>query len=435
MQYNKRTHNITFEGARACKVSPEEELNRSVMSCLLWEKEFYEEGESIADRILRLASEVSSTAVARLATKARTEYKLRHVPLLLCLGLLKNTSVKGPGWNTADVIADTIQRPDELMELLSLYWKDGKKPLPKQLKLGLAKAFDKFDEYQFAKYNRDRDIKLRDVMFMAHPKPSTPLKEALFKRIADNTLETPDTWEVGLSTGGDKKETFERLLCDNKLGYLALLRNLRNMDQANVDARFILSALDDTKRASRVLPFRFIAASKACPKYETHLDLAMLKVMEHMPKLMGKTRMLVDVSGSMTWPLSDKSDLTRMDAACGLAILLRGICEDIEIFSFSNNLVRVPGRSGMALRDAIVYSQPHGGTALGRAVNSVNDQSYDRLVVITDEQTRDSMPTPTGKGYIINVASYQNGVGYGQWTHIHGFSEACVKFIQELEKV
>jgi len=33
----------------------------------------------------------------------------------------------------------------------------------------------------------------------------------------------------------------------------------------------------------------------------------------------------------------------------------------------------------------------------------------------------------------INVASYKNGVGYGKWTHIDGWSESVIEYIRALE--
>jgi hypothetical protein len=143
---------------------------------------------------------------------------------------------------------------------------------------------------------------------------------------------------------------------------------------------------------------------------------------------------LVDVSGSMTAPLSRRSEMQRTDAAYGLAVLLREVGEKVNVFSFSDNLVEVPARRGFALRDAIDGSQPHNSTQLGKAVGELNEtQRYDRLIVITDEQAHDSVPGPKGKGYVINVASYKNGVGYGKWTHIDGWSESVVEYVRTLE--
>jgi fructose-specific component phosphotransferase system IIB-like protein len=252
----------------------------------------------------------------------------------------------------------------------------------------------------------------------------------------------PDTWEVALSSAGaagsEKRAAWERLLAENKLGALALLRNLRNLREAGVDEKLVLSALEGMN-TQRVLPFRFLAAARYAPQWEPALEQAMLKSVagqtsQENTKLAGKTVLLVDVSGSMTAPLSRRSEMQRTDAAYGLAVLLREIGEKVAVFSFSNGLVEVPGGRGFALRDAIDQSQSHGPTYLGKALEELNArQRYDRLIVITDEQAHDTVPNPKGKGYVINVASYQNGVGYGKWTHIDGWSESVVGYIHALE--
>lgn len=128
--------------------------------------------------------------------------------------------------------------------------------------------------------------------------------------------------------------------------------------------------------------------------------------------------------------------MLRFDAAFGLAVLLREICEEVSIYTFSEVAKAVPPRRGFALRDAMAANQPNGGTCLGRALSDVARAERDhaaRTIVITDEQSHDRVPAPNGKGYVINVASARNGVGYGKWTHIDGFSESVVSFLHELE--
>lgn len=331
-----------------------------------------------------------------------------------------------------------------MSEFLAIYWRNGKRPLTKQMKVGLGRAFGKFDAYQLAKYDREGPVKLRDVLFLVHAKPRDEMQAALWKQVAERSLPAPDTWEVALSGGADKRETFERLLADRKLGYLALLRNLRNMDQAGVDEALVREAILARRGADRVLPFRYVAAARAAPRYEPWLDQALTEAVLQGQVLDGRTVVLVDVSGSMDARLSAKSDLTRMDAAATLASIIPG---DVRVFTFSDGVVEVPARRGMAGVDAVIRSQPHSGTALFDAVAKVNAKvRYDRLIVITDEQATDpsrygywirgtlsAMPDPKGKGYVINVASARNGVGYGAWTHIDGFSEAVLTFIREHE--
>ena len=155
-----------------------------------------------------------------------------------------------------------------------------------------------------------------------------------------------------------------------------------------------------------------------------------------MASLAGQTVLLVDVSGSMTSPISHRSEMQRTDAAYGLAILLREMAEKVTIYTYSESAKRVPARRGMALRDALDHNQAHGGTFLGRSLAQVESElrdSYDRLIVITDEQSHDQVAAPRAKGYLVNVASARNGVGYGSWTHIDGWSEAVIDYVAELE--
>jgi hypothetical protein len=422
---------VTAEGAVAARITPEQELRRTVAACLLWESNFYESGASIEDRIKALVPKCRPEFVAACAFEARTKMKLRHAPMLLAREMARLPEHR---LLVGKLLPDVIQRADELAEFVAIYWQDGKKPLSKQVKTGLAAAFGKFGEYALAKYNRDGAVKLRDVLFLCHAKPKDAEQDALWKRLIDGKLQTPDTWEVALSGGADKKATFERLMSEGQLGALAFLRNLRNMREAGVSEDLVVgyaSAVD----IARVLPFRFIAAARAVPAWEHILEPMMLRACEGREKLSGKTAVLLDVSGSMNSAVSGKSDITRLDAACGVAILLRELCESVEVFTFSNAVVQVPPRRGFALRDAIDKSQQHGGTYLGKAVEAINrERAYGRLVVLTDEQSADRAPSPNGAGYVINVAAYKNGVGYGQWNHIDGWSEACIDYLQEFEK-
>ncbi len=419
------------EGVAAVPADPFEQLWRTMLACLLWEDGFYEDGEAIADRIKRLVPLCKPHEVAALAIEARKTHKLRHAPLLLVRELARYPS----RFSVADTICEVVQRADELAEFLAMYWADGKKPLANQVKKGLACAFTKFDEYALAKYNRESTVKLRDVLFMVHAKPRDEAQAALWKRLVDGTLAAPDTWEVALSAGAGKRESFERLLREKKLGYMALLRNLRNMHQAEVDSALVFDALLAGAAKSKALPFRFVAAARAVPAWEPKIDEAMQLALGGLDKLPGTTAVLIDTSPSMAVALSSKSDLTRMDAAFALAILLRGICSDARVFAFSNETAEVPARSGMALADAIRQAVPSNGTRLGHAVQHVAQavKGADRLIVFTDEESQDTVTAPHCRGYMVNVATTKNGVGYGPWTRITGFSEAVVQYIAALE--
>ena len=437
VKLNKIVHAFTYEGAKARRFTPEMELKRALMNCLLWESQFYEDGVAIADRIKALVPLVEPAKAAALAIEAREKMKLRHAPLLVVREMARHEKHRVL---VADTLARVIQRPDEMTELLAIYWADAlgpmqqrkRQPVSAQIKKGLARALTKFDAYQLAKYDRDGAVRIRDVLFLVHAKPKDAEQEKVWKQLVDGELTAPDTWEVSLSSGKDKAETFERLIAEKKLGGLALLRNLRLMQKAGVAKKTIAGAID-AMRVDRILPYRFIAAARYAPDFEPELESAMLKSIKDHVRLPGRTRLLIDVSGSMDYALSAQSEMTRLEAACGLAILAREICDDVEIFTFSQEVVKVPPRRGFALRDAIVNSQPHGGTYLGKAVTEI-DRKGDRLIVFTDEQSHDVVPAPKGKGTIINVASYQHGVRYDTWQRVDGFSEAVIAWIAASEE-
>jgi len=436
MQSNTRrvaAPRYTHEGAQAAQITPLQQLRRTVLACLLWEDGFYESGQTVVDRIRELVPLLRSAGKApsvwSLVDEARRVHNLRHAPLLLCRELARI------GCLPAHVLHNAIQRADEITEFMAMYWADGRTPIAKQVKLGLEQAFRKFDAYQLAKYDRDRAVKLADVMRMVRPKPVDEAQRQLWGQLLAGTLPAPDTWEVALSGGADKRATFERLLIEGKLGYLALLRNLRNMADSGVDPELVKRAILERRGADRVLPFRFVAAARACPRFEMQLDAALQHNIVAMPRLPGRTVVLVDVSGSMFQPLSAKSDLQRVDAAAALASVIHA--EDLRVFTFSDSLIEVPPRRGMAGVDAVLRSQRRGGTDLGGSVWYINAQvPHDRLIVITDEQSHTRVSASVAKhAYMINVATDKNGVGYGNgWTHVDGFSEGVLRWIHAFEQ-
>lgn len=426
----KRTYSKTYEGGRSTKTSKIEELKRTVLSCLLFEDNFYENGVSVADRIEKLIPECDPIEVRDLAIKARYDYNLRHVPLLILRVMAK---YKGYKELLGSAMYDVISRADELSEFLAIYWSKGKEPLAAQVKKGLARAFTKFDSYQLAKYNREGKVRLKDVLFLSHAKPENKEQEILWQNLINDRLTSPDTWEVALSSGKNKKEVFTRLLKENKLGALAILRNLRNMYEANVNEELIFKALDSAN-TNKVLPMRFISAAKHAPQWEDKIENILFKSLANKEKIKGKTILLVDVSGSMYQNISNKSELCLGDTANALGILVRELCEDCSIYSFSTSLKRIPARRGFALAETIKKSQTHGGTYLFTSLNSLTEGG-DRLIVITDEQSADSGKFNFDKNYVINVASYKHGINYNQnTTHINGWSGAILDYILEYEK-
>ena len=438
-----RDRATTHEGGPAQPVGARAELRRTVLACLLWEDAFYEDGIAIGQRIRDLVARCEPRDVIDLAIEAREKMYLRHVPLLLVRELARRGPILDRFGHSLirSTLARVIQRVDELTEFLAIYYgprepRSRREPLTAGVKKGLADALRKFDRYQLAKYNRDGQYKLSDVVRLAAR--ADLAKSADLRDLLAGKLEAPDTWEVALSAGKEPaKEVWVRLLAEKRLGGLALLRNLRNMDKVGVPHEVIFAALD-AARFPRVLPFRFVTAASVCPWAEEHLDQALIRTLDGgRPSLDGHTVTLVDVSGSMEDPLSAKSKATRMDAAAALAIYMREVAETGTIVTFSQEIVSIPPRRGMALRDAIVNSQHHGGTYLGNAIHALYQRlpNVKRVIVITDEQTADRVPAcPWPLGYMINVATNKHGVSYGNgWRHVDGWSEHVIRYVAELE--
>lgn len=463
MKKNKKREDTRFSserlaggfGALAAKQSPEALLRRSVMANLLWEDLFYEDGVSAVENIKKQIPLVDPQKVAEIAIEARHEQKLRHVPLLIAREMARIEPHKKL---VGDLLPKIIMRADELSEFLAIYFEDGKQPISKQVKLGLSRAFDRFDAYQLAKYNRDAKIRLRDVMFLVHPKPAQG-KEALYKQIANDTLPTPDTWEVGLSTGQDKKETFARLIKERKLGALAFLRNLRLMEEAGVDRGTIMYGFE-TINPKWLVPLNYFAAAQAAPNWIREIEALMLRALGKAPKLPGMTIFVVDVSGSMSAPISGKSRHLRIDVAAALTTLAAEMCDQVAIYAtagsdgdFLHQTERVKAYRGFALADEIKRlfrdgtNFPLGGGGIFTRqcleyIRSLTPEDPDRIIVISDSQDCDypdrRVPKPFGRNnYIIDVSAHRRGINYkGVWTaEISGWSEHFLKYIAAFEGV
>ncbi|MCF0208858.1 MAG: TROVE domain-containing protein [Bacteroidaceae bacterium] len=430
-------------------------LKRVVMANLLWEDIAYIDGVSVADEIKRLIPLCDAREVYDIALEARKKQKLRHTPLFIAVEMCRYDEHKR---FVAELLPRIITRADMLTDFLALYWKanpDKKKTISHAAMTGLAEAFHNFDEYQFAKYDRETEVKLRDVMFLCHPKPKDETEEALFKKIAERTLETPDTWEVALSSGEDKKAAWTRLIKDGKLGGLAMLRNIANMRKAEVEKQVIDEGIANLK-SSMLLPFDFLKARNMNMEFEREIEDAMLCAYERMPKLEGRTLFIVDVSGSMGTRVSRLSDMTRLQCAEAMAMLAANQCEQFELVCTAGNDSTRVGASehilypkrGFGLIGQIedTYSRLHGGGIFTRQCiewcRKNIDGDFDRIIIFSDSQDCDypdkRTPNPYGKhNYICDVSCETHGVNFKSvWTaEISGFSEHFLSYIAANEDV
>jgi uncharacterized protein with von Willebrand factor type A (vWA) domain len=168
----------------------------------------------------------------------------------------------------------------------------------------------------------------------------------------------------------------------------------------------------------------------------------MIKSLENVEKFKGKTIILLDVSGCMFSGLSPKSELERIDAGIGLTIIGNSICENSKIVAFGTECYQIPAFKGLSLIKTCkdISRICGGGTDIQNAIETVDKSNikYDRIIIITDEQSFTPLIPPKNKkskNYVINIASYKNGINYKDYTHINGFSENTFKFISEFEKL
>lgn len=425
-------------------LDPFMKLQRTIMSCLLWEDNFYENGEEIGERIKSLSEECSAEQLKTLILDSKFNSKLRHVPLFLMCLLAKKKGL------TKDLVEQVITRVDDMAELISLYKQDNTQCIPNQMKKGLQKAFTKFDEYQFAKYKGDKKaIKLRDVIRIVRPKPINEEQSELWKKIVDKRLATPDTWEVELSKSKDKTASWNRLLNENRLGALALLRNLRNMKNCNVNITKVKKAISKIK-TDNILPYQILQSALVNPWYADALDNLFKKYSKDMEKADGETIILVDISGSMTFFSSAMSCVNRITIASSLAAIAREKYNDSHVFAFDTDIKEYLNLHGVSLMNQL-KNENGGGTDIYNAIIKSYAQypNTERVIVITDEQDTSVhgqlndkeinkiSKNLNGKAYIINVGCYEKGIGYGngsKWIHINGFSENTFKWIDAYEK-
>lgn len=221
--------------------------------------------------------------------------------------------------NMRALVRDVIQRADQITDLyayaLAVFGEKSKVPMA--IKRGVADAFNKFGEYAFAKYNRGDSVKFRDVLRIVHPVAADQKHSEIFDKIMKDTLTTPYTWETELSANGQlsaaerksDKQLWTELVSSGKLGYMALLRNLRNIHQAGLDAAtlrtYVLDVISDPKRVadSKQLPYDFIEAYNIVKPLDAKMATAVSKAIDlsvsNLPELGKRVWLIADYSGSM----------------------------------------------------------------------------------------------------------------------------------------
>jgi len=420
---------LNYEKAPAYQYSDKLNLATRALTSLMSEERFYETAEKSDDEIIRLFEKVlkeDPEFAKGLLLSLRKDFHLRSISHVLAAELARQQAT-----DTADIIAEICERPDDMLEILAYYTKKyGDKKLPNSIKKGLAKAFAKFNEYQLAKYNSKGKVWLRDILRIAHPKPANKEQAELWGRVTTDTLKTPETWEVKISQNGSTKENWSEMIDSDKMGYMAILRNLRNFLKKDVPMEEVIKVANILKDPERIkkskqLPFRFFSAYRALKaelglgeprRYDDYyynyqyqqdeggvnlckaevlfdaLEEAAKIAVQNLPKLDGKTVIACDVSGSMERRISPRSSVERFDIGMILGALANRFSDDTTIGIFGDTWREIEVDKNRPLASALemhrwegeVGYSTHGYQVIKALLES--RRKVDRILFFTDCQ-------------------------------------------------
>ncbi|MFF8928376.1 TROVE domain-containing protein [Streptomyces longwoodensis] len=491
----------TYEGGRGRERDARSELFLLAVSNLVTQQSFYESGADRDDRYARLVRELAVTDpawTAGLLGWLRGEGNLRTAAVVGAAEYVKarlDAGVTG-GPSNRRVVDSVLQRPDEPGELLAYWTATYGRAVPKPVKRGVADAVRRlYGGKALLKYDTaTRGYRFGDVLNLVHaaPDPAKPWQGELFRYALDRrhhpdtavppasdpvltahralmalpveerraVVTAPDaaerlaaagmTWEAlaGWLRGPMDRAAWEAVI--PSMGAMALVRNLRNFDEAGVGdevAARVAARISDPEQVarSRQFPFRYLAAYRHAPslRWAYPLEQALGHALANVPALPGRTLVLVDRSGSMFFSrLSDRSELTRADAAAvfGTALALRAADADLVEFGTSSNPVRC--RKGESVLKVLERFGNLGGTDTTGAVRR-HYRRHDRVLIVTDEQYAHSPhgePTEQVPAdvpvYTWNLAGYRPGHGPSGQGNRHtfgGLSDAAFRMVPLLE--
>jgi len=421
------------DGVIAFQKDAYQELCDRVLTCFWGQESFYETGKESSSRILALTASVAKedpVFLAKLAILAREKFNLRSVTQVLTAELSRHH--RGDDL-IQNVICRVAQRPDDLTEMVAYLINNTAKKvtikgrtehknkrLPNSIKKGIGKAFAKFDEYQLSKYDSSKkEVSLIDLLRLFHPKPETKEMGEMWGRLVKGELKPAETWERALSKAGQgkkdesekveaKTEAWEDLIIGKKLGYMAALRNIRNVIEAKVSplAHSTLQAYLSNEKAvlnSKQLPFRFYSAYNEIEKmtsvdafakkgYMKALNEALSYSGSNVTKFVGRSVLAIDQSGSMDATVSDKSDISMKQIAALLGALAPRFCDESITVGFAEGFVvhNVSEKVDRVLDDVKkILSESIGYSTNGWKVFNYLIQHnlvVDRVIFLTDEQ-------------------------------------------------
>lgn len=415
---------VNNEGHVAYKMSNKSKLVTQVLTSFFNEKKFYGDNSKEMMELIPKVIKEDPQFVSNLAVFARREFNMRSVSHVLT-GYLAHEVDSKPF--VRSTVKGVCLRGDDLTEIMAFYISEFGKPIPNSLKKGIGEVMQSLDEYSIAKYKGSgKEVKMRDLLCLCRPKPVSKEQEDLWKRCLEGKLETPYTWETELSAKGNTKEVWEELIASHKVGYMAMLRNLRNIINAgpdNLDAALNYIRNPEAVRKSKQLPFRFLnayrslnglASSKVFDALEDAIDISV----ENLPKIPGRTIIAMDTSGSMSSCISSKSDVKCCDISVLLGLIANRICNDSIVYTFNHNIKRMDiSRRGGLIENTIRYARPSGGTDMRLPFQAMIDGKIkaDRIIILSDNECNGGW---YGKSTIQSYADqYRRMTGNDIWVH------------------
>ena len=400
---NKNSQVKNRAGGNAYAISPELSLAEMLVTSFA-QDQFYRSAEQTFEDLQNVMNKVNPLFAAKAAIYARQEMGMRSITHVLAAELAANAS--GKDW-AKDFYEAIVKRPDDMLEIVSYVYANKGNKIPNAMKKGFAKAFDKFDAYQLAKYRgTQRAVKLVDLVNLVHPIPTQKNAKALAD-LVNNELRSKNTWESKLSRAGqattDKEVAAEKasawvdLIRNGQLGYFALLRNLRNIAaQAPEIMDEALAQLTDVKRIekSMVLPFRFLTAYKQFDgtdaidrQIRAALDKAIGLSCDNVPAL-ENSLIVIDNSGSMQSAVANSKHLQCSEAGAIFGMILAKK-SNADIMEFGTNARYIPYN----LKDSVMefgatFAQRNkvGHGTDFNAIFKKADKAYDRIVILSDMQ-------------------------------------------------
>ncbi|RCV51108.1 TROVE domain-containing protein [Marinitenerispora sediminis] len=460
----------THEGGPGYARDDKSELFLLAVSNMVGEQTFYEAADARDERFRALVHQIAVADPEWLLGMIgwlRGTANMRSAALVAALEGARARVAAGAHGHSRQMVAAALQRADEPGEALAYWTSRYGRAIPKPVKRGVADALRRlYTERALLKYDTGtRGWRFADVIELVHPAPAADraawqgdlFAHALDRRHGRDAeipaslgmvraraelaavpaerrrrvlAEAPErlaqagmTWEAlaGWLQGPMDAAAWEAAI--PSMGYMALLRNLRNFDEAGVsDAvaeRVALRLADPAEVArSRQLPMRFLAAHRATAslRWAGALERALGHCLGSVPALPGRTLILVDQSYSMSARLSRRSYLTCSAAAqvFGAALALRAEHADLVQYDAVSEPVAA-GRGDAVLRVVERFWGPRGGTSTADAVRR-HYRRHDRVVIVTDEQAHHGqdpahqVPAEVPV-YTWNLAGYRHGHG------------------------